>query len=338
MEGIEWYRNIGEPYVEGWVYPDYDEFAQTIATKAGKAVKLSDYLFKAESGDVGAMFLLGTECLEGYEVPHDEDMAIKWLRKAAESGHAAALDSLWSLLDEDIPGDIDEAVAWFSMLAEKGDAAMKWRLAEWLHENEWPEAIKWYHKAAEQGQPDAQRTLGDLYLEGDGVDRNLNEACSWYFRAAEQGDADAQYGWWSIYRDESFPGGRETAVMFCRKAAEQGHPDAQADLGELYASGHLVERDWNEAVWWFLKAAEQGHPDAQLRVGVLLYQRLRETHVDAYKWLAIAASHDEESSREARYRMIDVRENMTEEMVAEAEKLAKEWKPKRLRERWVGLK
>lgn len=55
------------------------------------------------------------------------------------------------------------------------------------------EAVKWYRKAAEQGDADAQYVLGHCYLNGDGVPQNIEETLKWYTKAAEQGNADAQH-------------------------------------------------------------------------------------------------------------------------------------------------
>ena len=49
------------------------------------------------------------------------------------------------------------------------------------------EAAKWYLKAAEQGNADAQQRLGDMYEEGQGVEQNDEEAWKWHQKASEQG-------------------------------------------------------------------------------------------------------------------------------------------------------
>ncbi len=45
-------------------------------------------------------------------------------------------------------------------------------------------------------------------------------------------------------------------------AAEQGHANAQFDLGKLYLHGFDVPEDYAEAYVWFSVAAAGGHPDA----------------------------------------------------------------------------
>ena len=54
------------------------------------------------------------------------------------------------------------------------------------------EALRWYTKAAEQGDADAQYHLGDRYYLGEGVKKDYAEALRWWKKAAEQGHARAQ--------------------------------------------------------------------------------------------------------------------------------------------------
>jgi hypothetical protein len=49
------------------------------------------------------------------------------------------------------------------------------------------ESVKWYRKAAEQGNANAQHGLGVMYHNGFGVERDDNEATKWFRKAAEQG-------------------------------------------------------------------------------------------------------------------------------------------------------
>ena len=52
--------------------------------------------------------------------------------------------------------------------------------------------MKWFRKAAEQGNADAQLCLGICYAEGDGVAKDMSEAVKWCRKAAEQGHEDAK--------------------------------------------------------------------------------------------------------------------------------------------------
>ena len=58
---------------------------------------------------------------------------------------------------------------------------------------DYTEAIKWYRKAAEQGDAAAQNHVGLMYAQGQGVSQNFPEAAKWWRQPAEIGYAKAQY-------------------------------------------------------------------------------------------------------------------------------------------------
>lgn len=81
-----------------------------------------------------------------------------------------------------------------------------------------------YQKAAEQGNAEAQYSVGTFYkYGGGGVKKDLTKAAYWY-----------------------------------RKAAEQGNFGGQYRLGECYQFGKGVKKDSAKAVYWYRKAAAQG--------------------------------------------------------------------------------
>ena len=52
-------------------------------------------------------------------------------------------------------------------------------------------ALREWTPLAEQGDPVAQHALGWMYANGKGVEKNLTEAMKWYRKAAEQGNENA---------------------------------------------------------------------------------------------------------------------------------------------------
>jgi hypothetical protein len=80
-------------------------------------------------------------------------------------------------------------------------------------------------------------------------------------------------------------------VSWYRKAADQGYADAQSNLGRMYAKGLGVPQDYVQAHMWFNLAAAKGDADA-------------------------IKNRDRVSTM------------MTPAQIAEAQKLAREWKPK----------
>ena len=151
------------------------------------------------------------------------------------------------------------------------------------------------------------------------------EAMQWYLRAAEQGDAEAQYTLGLAYSiGRGVAEDDREAVQWFREAAEQGHAKAQFGLGAAYASGRGVIEDDREAVQWYRKAAEQGYAEAQLRLGVLYtYSEggVLEDYVQAYAWINLAAAQGHETATEIRPLL---RRDMTHAQIAEAQKLSLE--------------
>ena len=107
---------------------------------------------------------------------------------------------------------------------------------------------------------------------GHGMERDFQEAAKWYRRAAEQGDADAQYNLGVMYdRAESLPASARSrgiaqdygeAARWYRLSADQGNADAQFNLGILYSNGQGVPHDLVQAHMWFSLAAVSGDADA----------------------------------------------------------------------------
>jgi uncharacterized protein len=54
-----------------------------------------------------------------------------------------------------------------------------------------------------------------------------------------------------------------TARRLWLPLAEGGNADAQTMLGIIYEEGQGVSQDYAAAVTWYRRAADQGHPDAQ---------------------------------------------------------------------------
>ena len=77
--------------------------------------------------------------------------------------------------------------------------------------------------------------------------------------AAEQGHADAQYNLGvCLDNGEGVTEDKAEAVSWYRKAAEQGHAWAQYNLGVHLERGEGVTEDKAEAALWYRKASEQG--------------------------------------------------------------------------------
>ncbi len=145
---------------------------------------------------------------------------------------------------------------------------------------------------AEQGSPEAQWYLGVMCHDGQGVPQDYAQAVKWF-----------------------------------RKAVEQGHAGAEYNLGVMFRRGHGVQQDNVEAVKWYRKAAEQGFAEAQYSMGVMVAegQGVKQDFVQAHMWLDLAAASGDSSAGKNRE---IIAAKMTPSQIAEAQRLAKGWKPK----------
>lgn len=154
--------------------------------------------------------------------------------------------------------------------------------------------------AAEQGQPDAQKLLGDLYAAGRGVTQDFRQALAWYTKAAGQGNAGAQNSLGELI--EAGQGGKPSytdAAEWYRKAAEKGSASAEYNLAVLYTFGRGVKMNEKEAVQWYQKAANHGHALAQFNLGqrYRLGQGVEKDLAEAFKWLSLAAKEVADSGK-----------------------------------------
>ena len=152
-------------------------------------------------------------------------------------------------------------------------------------------------------------------------------------KRAEQGDAFFQHLLGSNYEigREAVPRDYQEAVRWYRAAAEQGYMLAQFDLGQMYDEGQGVPQNYKEAVRWHQAAAEQRHPPSQNNLGnyYLRGQGVPQDYIQAHMWYNLAASDLTGDDRELPANNRDsIAEKMTAEQIAEAQRLAREWKPK----------
>jgi uncharacterized protein len=92
----------------------------------------------------------------------------------------------------------------------------------------------------------------------------------------------------------------------------------------------MSENHFKGAVKWFRKAAEQGDAKGQLSLGIMYGDGtgVPQDYVEAHKWYNLAAVEGTENA--SKFRDI-IAKKMTPEQIAEAQKLAREWRPKKAR-------
>ena len=85
------------------------------------------------------------------------------------------------------------------------------------------------------------------------------------------------------------------------RAAEQGHSDAQFNIGFFYSEGKGVEQSYSKAIYWYKKAAEQGNSSAQYNIGVCYYNGdgVEQSKTKAIYWFRKACNNFEDKACEA---------------------------------------
>ena len=102
---------------------------------------------------------------------------------------------------------------------------------------------------------------------------------------------------------------------------------AQADPYEDGFFAYHFSRDYATALRLWLPLAEQGDAGVQVNVGGMYDkgQGVTQDNIAAHMWFNLATAPGDEISRQERDRVAKM---MTSAQIAEAQRLAREWKPK----------
>lgn len=162
---------------------------------------------------------------------------------------------------------------------------------------DYPTALSLLRPLAAQGNADAQVLLGLIYDSGLGIPQDYSEAAKWYRKAADLKSVHAYYM-----------------------------------LAVMYGLGHGVPQDYTASVAWLRQGAERADPRSQALLG-LMYEFGRGVpldYVQAYKWYSLAVAGPESQAwfHDGFIEKLDrVVAKMTPDQIAQAKKLASEWKP-----------
>ena len=157
---------------------------------------------------------------------------------------------------------------------------------------------------------------------------------------AEAGDAEAQCELSKMYYEgEEVPKDDVKAVKWMRKAAGQGYAIAQAYLGGMYLYGPIVPKDVTVALKWYHKAAEQGERFALFQLGNLYFsgedeeREIPKDYAKAYMFYNLHTPKFETENPTLLSIFKDIKAEMTEEQIAEGQKLTREWLERKAKEK-----
>jgi len=248
----------------GLVYQQGCPGAKHDAAEALKWYKLAADQGSSIAADQIAVYYDPAEIF-GHERGRDSEQALIWYRKAAARGDdVVAQYNLGAMLHQ--MGLDAEAVEWYRKATENGDPLGAIGLVGlydqgkvWPNKNKhenWKEAVEYFQRLADQGNPGAQYVLAQGYREG----------------------------WLGLHRDT------KTAFALYRKAAAQGWPRAVLAVGDCLFKGSGVAKDKAEAVKWLQKAADQEDPIGAQWMA-LIYENgdgAPKDLVSAYTWYLLA--------------------------------------------------
>jgi TPR repeat protein len=140
-------------------------------------------------------------------------------------------------------------------------------------------AVPLLERAGRNWYPDADLRLGLLYLDGEGIDRDVDRAVRHLQRAAEpnwmrmlhkRGHPHAQHALAGVYLSREIgPFDPKAGVRLHEAAARSGHEASQLALARLYASGEGTDVDRAEAFRWAAIARRAGDDAIRSEAGDL---------------------------------------------------------------------
>jgi hypothetical protein len=249
-----------------------------------------------------------------------------------------------------------------AVYAQGADYTQAVQLGKQVYEGN-PAALAKLKASANAGSVAAESVLGSLYQAGSSaVTKDSAEAFKWFKKAAEQGDAEAQFGLGVMYANgNGTPQNYAMAVRWFLKSAAQGNTAPNFYLGLLYENGMGVTRNYAEAVKWYAKAAgvpelvglkfdlatgggkeirppegnaqvirdfsmspDLAQSDAAYNLGMMSLNGhgVPINPVEAYKWFVVADAH---GNHMAGYNMRILARSMSQKQIFDALALAASW-------------
>ena len=198
----------------------------------------------------------------------DRTLADKFLKEAADLGHADALFFLAMNAVEN--GNLEQARAYADSAIERGNMAGKYILAEiseqeYLGDSEelYKAGFKALKEKVEQGDLHYSNVLGYAYRFGIGTEENIKQAIKVFTPSAEQGNAMSLGHLGEIYFEQ---GKVEDAKKFTLKSAEKNNSKAQLNLS-------FIDDDTEKSLYWLNRAAENNEISAIMNLAYYYHDK-----------------------------------------------------------------
>lgn len=195
--------------------------------RAGHYIKSAGDLMKDSKRSAVEYDYLGQMYLYGYGVLKNNDRGIQNLKEAASRGFLPA----------------QQVLAKYELISNRDPK----------------EALKWFKKAADQGDLKAQLYCAAAYHFGVGVSKNEDKARKYDILAAKAGNSLAQASLAEHFLDSRHGSNHKLGMIWLNRAIEAKEPEALFLLGEVNMKGKLVPQDLDKAKSLFDSALAAGY-------------------------------------------------------------------------------
>jgi len=182
------------------------------------------------------------------------------------------------------------------MAAEAGNAIAQCDIAlTYEEQGDLKEAFQWYKKSAENGDSQAQCSLGTCYWQGHGVNISIDNAIKSYLTVVDNKNStptdikNSLCNLGQIYLQvQKQP---KKAFEYFQLATNYKCAESQAYLGDMYDHGNGVNKDTQKAAYWYQQSAEQGVARAQFNLAEMYLhgEGVEMNHMNAMQWMVKAA-------------------------------------------------
>lgn len=248
------------------------------------------FLAGDKAGDADCTEYLGRCYFWGLGVETDLQKAAFYNEKAAKAGIPSAMydTALNYERGQGVQQDINRALYWLTVAANEEYADAFLELGNIYYygdgvKKDHEKSFKYYQQGAELGEVRSKTGLAEFYIEGKVVEKDLEKAKKLYQEAFDSyiekavvdNDSVAQFWLGTLYSAGlpilNIAIDYNQAADWYLKAAQQGHDDAQNNLGIMYIHGIGVAQDYKQAFEWFIKAAERKNVIAMSNVANCYY-------------------------------------------------------------------
>lgn len=227
--------------------------ADLFASRGKHARAFPLFVEAAQSGFHQAQYRLGRCYKMGLGVPVSLGEALRWFRRAADAGEAAAQTQLAEFALQGVSDDPPAGL--FDVPCVNSD---------------YDRAEHWCREAVASGSAEAKALLAYILTDGPEERRDPVAGEALYRESAAAGWSRGQLGLALALLRDGTPEGSAEALTLLRKAASDGVTVAHHLLGIMTESGAACEIDLPAAAAHYRTAAECGHVGAQVRYGFAL--------------------------------------------------------------------